>query len=40
MNDKYISNKIKNIKYNLLSNDKDLIIASLNDLVNSLPSLA
>ena len=40
MNDKYISNKIKIIKYNLLSNDKDLIIASLNDLVNSLPSLA
>jgi|694.fasta_scaffold11941_11 hypothetical protein len=40
MNDKYISNKIKIIKYNLLSNDKDLIIASLNDLVNSLASLA
>jgi hypothetical protein len=36
MNDKYISNKIKNIKYNLLSNDKDLINDSINDLFNSL----
>jgi hypothetical protein len=36
INDKYISNKIKNIKYNLLSNDKDLINDSINDLFNSL----